>query len=149
MVREFSSVNSELLPAMTYTQLTAAGEVERINPVLLNLMKEKGVYNEENIESIIKAFGSVQHVDWLDDHEKSVFKTAFEIDQSVVLRLASQRQQYIDQGQSINLFFSAEAEEEYISGIHQQAFRDENILSLYYCYSKSGVKASEGCSSCQ
>lgn len=135
-------------PAMTYTQLTAAGEVERINPVLLNLMKEKGVYNEENIESIIKAFGSVQHVDWLDDHEKSVFKTAFEIDQSVVLRLASQRQQYIDQGQSINLFFSAEAKEEYISRIHQQAFRDENILSLYYCYSKSGVKASEGCSAC-
>lgn len=136
-------------PAMTYTQITAAGEVERINPVLLDLMKRKGIYTEDKIQEVVDAFGSVQEVEWLTDEEKLVFKTAFEINQEVVLRLASQRQQYIDQGQSLNLFFSEETPEEEISRIHKLAFEDENILSLYYCYSKAGVPASKGdCQAC-
>lgn len=134
---------------MTYTQTTAAGEVERINPVLLDIMKSRFVYDDRHVGDIVSAFGSVQAVDWLSDKEKMVFKTAFEIDQEVILRLASQRQKYIDQLQSINLFFSSEAEEEEISRIHKIAFKDPNIGSLYYCYSMPGVKASEGCSSCQ
>jgi len=134
---------------MTYTQTTAAGEVERINPVLLDIMKSRGVYDDRHVSDIVSAFGSVQAVDWLSDEEKMVFKTAFEIDQAVVLRLASQRQKYIDQLQSINLFFSAEAGEEYISKIHKMAFKDPNIGSLYYCYSKAGVSASDGCVVCQ
>jgi ribonucleoside-diphosphate reductase alpha chain len=137
-------------PAMTYTQITAAGEVERINPVLLDLMKEKGVYSEDKIQEVVDAFGSVQGVDWLTNAEKLVFRTAFEIDQRVVLRLASQRQKYVDQGQSLNLFFSEETPEEEISAVHKEAFLNENILSLYYCYSKAGVSASKGdCISCQ
>ena len=116
------------------TQATSAGEVERVNPVLLKLMKERGVYNEETIHRIAENYGSVQGEDWLTEDEKRIFRTAFELDQRVILRLASQRQKYIDQGQSINLFFSADAEEEYISAVHKQAFEDENILSLYYCY---------------
>lgn len=137
-------------PAMVFTQATAGGEVERISPVFLELMKEKGVYDKKHIQEIEDAFGSVQHVDWLTDHEKAVFKTAFEIDQKVILRLASQRQKYIDQGQSVNLFFSADADEQYISDVHKQAFLDENILSLYYCYSKANVAASKGeCYACQ
>lgn len=136
-------------PAMTYTQTTSAGEVERINPTLLNLMKQKGVYNEKRVNEIVKNFGSVQGVDWLSDVEKVVFRTAFEIDQGVVLRLAAQRQRYIDQGQSLNLFFASDAPEEYISRIHKEAFNNPDILSLYYCYSKAGVKASEGCLACQ
>lgn len=136
-------------PAMTYTQITAAGEVERINPVLLDLMKDKGVYSEDKIQEVVNAFGSVQGVDWLSDEEKLVFRTAFEIDQRVVLRLASQRQKFIDQGQSLNLFFSEETPEEEISKVHRTAFLDENILSLYYCYSKAGVPASKGdCQAC-
>ena len=134
---------------MTYTQTTAAGEVERINPVLLDIMKSRGVYDDRHVSDIVSAFGSVQAVDWLSAEEKMVFKTAFEIDQAVVLRLASQRQKYIDQLQSINLFFSAEAGEEYISKIHKIAFKDPNIGSLYYCYSKAGVSASDGCVVCQ
>lgn len=134
---------------MTYTQTTAAGEVERINPVLLDIMKSRGVYDDRHVSDIVSAFGSVQAVDWLSAEEKMVFKTAFEIDQAVVLRLASQRQKYIDQLQSINLFFSAEAGEEYISKIHKMAFKDPNIGSLYYCYSKAGVSASDGCVVCQ
>lgn len=136
-------------PAMTYTQTTAAGEVERINPVLLNIMKDREVYDDKHINEIISSFGSVQGVDWLSEDEKLVFRTAFEIDQRVVIRLAAQRQRYIDQGQSINLFFSGDVTEEYISQVHKEAFRNPDILSLYYCYSKAGVKASEGCVACQ
>ena len=62
-----------------YIQNTASGKVNRINPSLLNLMKEKNVYSDEVVSDIIKNNGSVQHVDWLTDDEKLVFKTAFEI----------------------------------------------------------------------
>lgn len=138
-------------PAMVYTQTTAAGELLRINPVLLELMKERGVYDNEHIQEIEDAFGSVQGVDWLTDTEKQVFKTAFEMDQHALVRLSAARQQYVDQGQSLNLFFSADTAEEYISEVHKRAFENENILSLYYCYSKAGVKASEKgeCIACQ
>ena len=68
-------------PAMVYTQLTSAGEVERLNPTLLNLMKEKGVYNNKNIQQVVDAKGSVQGVNWLSELEKKVFKTAFEMNQ--------------------------------------------------------------------
>lgn len=136
-------------PAMIYTQTTAAGEVDRINPVLLNLMKERGVYNKKTLNGITDKMGSVQHVTWLTDVEKQVFKTAFEINQEVVLRLASQRAKYIDQWQSLNLFFSSEENEEWISHVHKQAFKDPNILALYYVYSRAGVQASKECESCQ
>lgn len=136
-------------PAMVYTQLTAAGEVDRLNPTLLELMKKKGVYNQKNIQQVIDTKGSVQGVDWLDEHEKKVFKTAFEVDQKAILRLASLRQTKIDQGQSLNLFFSSDESEQKISEIHQIAFKDPNINALYYCYSRRGVSASKGeCESC-
>jgi len=132
-----------------YVKGSAAGEMNRINPVLLDVMKEKGVYSEATINQIINDNGSVQNVDWLDEHEKKVFKTAFEIDQKVVIRLASTRQKYIDQAQSINLFFSADESESYISEVHQMAFKDPMIKSLYYIRSEAGVQSSKGeCESC-
>jgi len=130
-------------PAMTFTQLTAAGEVDRANPILLALMKKKGVYDKAHMQQLVDTQGSVQSVDWLTPEEKLVFKTAFEINQEVIVRMASQRQRYIDQGQSVNLFFSAEEDEAYIAHIHRIAFLDENIHALYYCYSKSGVVGSK------
>ncbi len=137
-------------PAMTFTQLTAAGEVDRANPILLALMKKKGVYDKKHMQELVDSFGSVQGVDWLSEEEKAVFKTAFEINQEAILRKASSRQQWIDQGQSVNLFFSANEEESYISMIHEKAFKDENIHALYYTYSKSGVIGSRGeCEACQ
>lgn len=112
-------------------------------------MKKKDVYNNKNINEIINNNGSVQTVGWLSDDEKKVFKTAFEIDQKVVIRLASARQKYIDQAQSINLFFSAEESEGYISEVHQMAFNDPMIKSLYYIRSEAGVQASKGeCEAC-
>ena len=135
--------------AMVFTQRTPAGEVNRINPVLLDIMREKGVYNVTNVESIRDAMGSIQHVDWLDEHEKEVFKTAFEIPQMSVIKMASQRAKYLDQWQSLNLFFSSSESEEYISEVHKEAFEDPNILALYYVYSMAGVQSSKDeCLSC-
>lgn len=137
-------------PAMVFTQSTAGGEMDRINPIFLELMKEKGKFNKKVINDIVDKNGSVQHVDWLTDEEKLVFRTAFEIDQKAVLRLASSRSLYIDQGQSLNLFFSAGEDEGYISEVHQQAFMDENITSLYYIYTLAGVQAAKNeCLACQ
>lgn len=133
-----------------YTQGSAAGDMQRINPSLLPIMKERGAYNKKTITDIITNNGSVQHVTWLNDHEKRVFKTAFEISQEIILRKASARQPEVDQGQSVNLYFGADESEEYISGIHKLAFKDKRIKGLYYIRSKSGVKASkEACENCQ
>lgn len=132
-----------------YVQGSAAGEMNRINPVFLQLLKDKGIYDDKHINEVIDHNGSVQNVDWLTEEEKKVFKTAFEIDQKVIIRLASVRQQFVDQAQSINLFFSADESEEYISEVHQIAFNDPMIKSLYYIRSESGVQASKGeCEAC-
>lgn len=135
--------------AMSFTQLTAAGEVDRVNPTLLALIKEKGLDIEKCIQDTVQSQGSVQHVDWLTDDEKRVFKTAFEVNQRDIIRLAANRQKYIDQGQSTNLFFAGNADEKLISEIHQEAFENENILSLYYVYSSRGVVSSSSeCVAC-
>lgn len=137
-------------PAMVFNQNTAAGEVERITPVFLQLMKDRGVYDKKHIREIEDAFGSVQHVDWLSEEEKAVFKTAFEMDMHAIVRMAAGRQKFVDQGQSVNLFFGSDAKEAYISSVHKEAFKNEDILSLYYCYSSAGVAGSKGeCTSCQ
>lgn len=137
-------------PAMTYTQLTAAGEIDRINPVLLNLMKAKDVYNKKNIQQIIDKQGSVQHVDWLTDEEKEVFKTAFEINQKAIIRMAAARGMFVDQWMSLNLFFAADEDPVWISEVHQEAFNNPHILALYYIYTQAGVQASKGsCEACQ
>lgn len=136
-------------PAMSYTQLTPAGEIDRINPFILQIMKDRGHYNKKNIREIKEKMGSVQHVEWLSTEEKLVFKTAFEINQESIIRMSSQRKQYIDQWQSLNLFFSADESEEWINHIHKEAFLDPNILGLYYIYTQAGVQASKECEACQ
>lgn len=135
--------------AMVFTQRSAGGEIDRINPYLLDLMKKKGVYNKANVEQIRDAMGSVQGVDFLTDEEKAVFRTAFEVDQMSILRQAEARAEFIDQWQSLNLFFSAGEDEGYISKVHEYAIRSEKILGLYYVYSKAGVQASkDDCMAC-
>lgn len=137
-------------PAMSFTQNTAGGEIDRLNPVLLKLMKKKGVYTKKNVREITDKQGSVQHVSWLTDEEKAVFKTAFEINQKVIIRMASARGRYIDQWQSLNLFFSADEDPAWIAEVHSEAFRDPNILGLYYIYTQAGVQASKAeCEACQ
>lgn len=136
--------------ANIFMQGSAGGEMQRINPELLKIMTERGKYNKRTLSSIIDNQGSVQHVDWLDEDEKRVFKTAFEIDQRTILRLASVRQKYICQGQSLNLFFDAEEDEAYIAQLHKEAFLDENIKGLYYIRTLAGVQASKDeCVACE
>lgn len=129
--------------AMVYTQKSAGGEVDRVNPYLLKLMKVKGVFNKVNVESIRDKMGSVQHVDWLTDEEKLVFRTAFEINQHTILRLAAARGKFMDQWQSLNLFFAAGEDESYINEVHKEAFLNPDILGLYYVYSMAGIQASK------
>jgi ribonucleoside-diphosphate reductase alpha chain len=86
----------------------------------------------------------------LTDEEKAVFKTAFEINQKAILRLAASRKKYIDQWQSLNLFFDANEDPRWIVDVHEEAFENPNILALYYIYTQAGVQASKGeCESCQ
>lgn len=139
----------EPMYANAFVQPLAGGEINRVNPVLINVMKDKGVYNQQTIDDILYNDGSVQHVSWLDEEEKKVFKTAFEIDQRAITRMASSRQRYLDQGQSLNLFFPNGTSEELISEIHKEVFLDDRILGLYYIRSNSKNKPSDGgCTSC-
>jgi len=140
----------EPVVANVFNQNTAAGEIQRINPSLLRVMKERGVYNKETINALVDAKGSILGVDWLNDEEKLVFRTAFEIDQMALLRLASARQKYIDQSQSLNLFFAADEDPKYISQIHRAAAEDPRIKGLYYMRSQAGVQAAKDeCIACE
>ena len=138
-----ASQGIEPIVANVYTQSTPAGEMQRINPEFMKLAKERGKFTKALLKGIIEKEGSVQHLDWLSEHEKLVFKTAFEIDARTILRLASARQKWIDQGQSLNLFFSAEESEEYIAEIHKEFLLDENLKGLYYIRTLAGVQASK------
>lgn len=133
-----------------YVQNTAGGKMYRSSAKLREIIKERGIDLDEALKRIIADNGSVQNENYLTDEEKEVFKTAFEISPEAILRMASARQKYIDQAQSINLFFSAEESEEYISKIHQIAFEDEGIKSLYYIRTTNGVKsnAASECIAC-
>jgi len=133
----------EPIVANAWNQSSAAGEIFRVNPTLLKIMKERNVYTPEIVDHIIDNNGSVQDVDWLTGHEKDVFKTAYEIDQVHVVQQASDRQQYIDQGQSLNLFFDAKESPAKISDVHKQAMLDPYVKALYYFRSKAGVQASK------
>ena len=132
-----------------FVQQGAGGETIRVVPELLEIMKREGVYSRDTLLEIASHDGSIQHVTWMTPEEKEVFKTAFEIDPYVILNQASERQLYICQGQSLNLFFGADDPEEHISSVHKAAFKDKTILSLYYIRTKAGVSASSGeCVAC-
>lgn len=134
-----------------FNKQSAAGELTRMNPKLISLMKQRGVYSLELMDDLATNWsGSVQHVDWLSAEEKKVFKTAYEMSQIALVRQASMRQRFIDQGQSLNLFFSADEDEEVIAEIHKTALLDPYIKGLYYLRSERGVKASTGeCTNCE
>ena len=130
-------------PGMVFDAGSTVGELRRIVPEFYELMKERGKYDEETINSIIQNVGSVQHLDWLTDHEKAVFRTAFEVYQNFILRYASQRQKYLCQGQSLNFYIPEDGSESYYSELISRTIVDPNILSQYYVYSRSGVVMSK------
>lgn len=132
-----------------YQEGTASGDMFRVNPVAVKVLAKYGKDNNDTYMDILDNNGSVQHLDYLTDLEREVLKTFFEINQISVIDSASRRQPFICQAQSINLAFAADEDEAYVSYVHQYAFEDENIKSLYYVRSRAGVDASKGgCSTC-
>ena len=132
-----------------YEEGSASGQMFRVNPVFVNILKKHGMYSNKILKEVLLAGGSVKNLDFLSRLEKDVLLTAFEINQVAIIDSYSRRQKWICQGQSCNLFFAADEDEKYIAYVHQYAFEDENIKSLYYLRSKAGVDASKGaCESC-
>ena len=109
--------------ANAYTHRTRAGSFLVKNRYLERLLEEKGENNESVWTSIITNKGSVQHLPFLNEGEKAVFKTAQELDQSWLVTHASDRQPYICQGQSVNLFFPAGAPKAYVNKVHLEAWK--------------------------
>jgi ribonucleoside-diphosphate reductase alpha chain len=140
-----TSPSIEPYRANAYRQDTLSGSFLNKNRWLDELIiklshdKPEDWYNDV-WSSIIANDGSVQHLDWMSEHDKDVFKTSMEIDQRWVIELAGDRQQYIDQAQSLNLFFRPDAHIKYIHAIHFMAWK-KGLKTLYYCRSEKIGKA--------
>jgi ribonucleoside-diphosphate reductase alpha chain len=135
-----ASPGIEPIAANSYNQKTLSGNFIVHNRALTRLLEEKGQNTDEVWTSITVNEGSVQHLDFLDDEEKSVFKTAFELDQRWVVELAADRAEYISQAQSVNIFLPADVHKRDLHQIHYQAWK-KGLKSLYYCRSKSIARA--------
>jgi len=144
-----TSASIEPIKSNAFTHRTRVGshlvknhyleEVLEEHRLRLGLEKE---WLEEQWSDIIHHEGSVQHLDYLSDWEKDVFKTAFEIDQHWVVEHSAGRQEYICQGQSVNLFFPAGSEKSYVNSVHLKAWKDK-LKGLYYLRTNSGATAEQ------
>jgi ribonucleoside-diphosphate reductase alpha chain len=128
-----------------FTHRTRAGSFLHVNKYLSALlnryktdMEETEQWLEEQIQSIILSQGSVQHLTYLSDHEKEVFKTAFEIDQMWIVDHAATRQPFICQGQSVNLFFPSGTDINYVNLVHLAAWK-RSLKGLYYLRTNAGI----------
>jgi ribonucleoside-diphosphate reductase alpha chain len=130
----------EPIPANIYTHKTLSGSFSVRNPALTRLLNIKGLDTEETWQSILAHEGSVQHLDALSEDEKSVFRTAFEIDQRWVVELAADRAPLICQGQSLNLYLRSDIHKWDLLMLHWTAW-ERGVKSLYYCRSKSVQRA--------
>ena len=121
------------------------------NPFLINLLKEKGMDTPEVWRDIRDMDGSVQHLDFLSENEKEVFKTYSEIDQMVIIYQAANRQNYLDQGQSLNIIVHPDTSTKEINKIHVTAWK-LGLKSLYYQHSMNAAqkfKQKKDCESCE
>lgn len=142
-VDEDLSPSVEPIVANAYAQKTAKGTFIRKNKLLERLLESKNMNNADIWKSIVANEGSVEHLSFLSREEKDVFKTAREINQFVIIKQANDRQPYIDQAQSINLFFSANATPKYMSDVAKEAYKG-GLKTLYYCRTSSVLKADSG-----
>lgn len=134
------SASIEPVTANAFTQKTAKGTFLYKNHTLERLLDSKNQNTPEVWKSITSNDGSVQHLDFLSAGEKEIFLTAREINQFHIIRQAAQRQPFIDQSQSVNLFFPVNVNPDWFHKIHMEAWR-LGIKSLYYCRSSSILKA--------
>ena len=135
-----TSPSIEPLKANAYTHRTRAGSFLVKNKYLEELLKQKGQSNDATWTSIITKKGSVQHLPFLTEGEKAIFKTADELDQNWVVQHAADRQKYICQGQSVNLFFPSGAPKSYVNQVHLRAWK-EGLKGLYYLRTESKQRA--------
>ncbi|MEM0985344.1 MAG: ribonucleoside-diphosphate reductase subunit alpha [Pseudomonadota bacterium] len=135
-----TSAGIEPIPANVYTHKTLSGSFTVKNRHLEALLEEKGENTAEVWGSILEHEGSVQHLDFLSEDEKAIFKTAFELDQRWIVELAGDRTPYICQAQSLNLFLPGDINKWDLHMLHWTAW-EKGVKSLYYCRSKSVQRA--------
>lgn len=130
------SAGIEPIPANVYVHKTLSGSFVVHNPALEALIGK----DEELWDDILKHDGSVQHLDIISDHDKEVFKTAFEIDQRWIIELAADRAPEICQAQSVNLFLPPDIHKQALHDLHWTAWL-KRVKSLYYVRSKTLQRA--------
>jgi len=124
-----------------FTHRTRAGSFLQFNKYLEAVLEKKEDIDLDEVrQSIILNQGSVQHLDFLTQIEKDTFKTAFEIDQMWIVEHASVRQEWVCQGQSVNLFFPAGSDKNYVNAVHLSAWK-KKLKGLYYLRTNAGVVA--------
>ena len=138
-----TSPSIEPYRANAYRQDTLSGAHLNNNRFLDDILKTK-ISDADKLQdiwsSIIANDGSVTHLDILTDEEKEVFKTSMEIDQRWVIQHAADRQEYIDQAQSLNVFFRPDSNIKYLHAVHFMAWA-KGLKTMYYCRSEKIGKA--------
>jgi ribonucleoside-diphosphate reductase alpha chain len=135
-----TSAGIEPIPANIYTHKTLSGSFTVRNKYLEQALERHGKNTDGIWATILEAEGSVQHLDFLEDHEKETFKTAFELDQRWVIEHAADRAPMICQAQSLNIFLPGNIDKWDLHMLHWQAW-EKGVKSLYYCRSKSIQRA--------
>jgi ribonucleoside-diphosphate reductase alpha chain len=135
-----TSAGIEPIPANIYTHKTLSGSFAVKNPYLERLLDQTGNNTTEVWDSIVENEGSVQHLDFLSDDDKDVYKTAFELDQRWVIELAADRTPEICQSQSLNVFLPGDVDKWDLHMLHYSAW-ERGVKSLYYLRSKSVQRA--------
>jgi ribonucleoside-diphosphate reductase alpha chain len=135
-----ASPGIEPIAANVFLQKTLSGSFTVRNRHLQKLLELKGQDNDAVWSSITTSKGSVQHLDFLTDDEKAIYKTAFELDQRWIIEHAADRAPFICQSQSVNVFLPANVNKRDLHQIHFMAWR-RGVKSLYYCRSLSIQRA--------
>ncbi len=135
-----ASPGIEPIAANVYNHKTLSGSYIVRNPYLKKVLAEHGRDDDETWTTITVRKGSVQHLDFLTEQEKAIFRTAFELDQRWVVEHAADRTPFICQSQSVNLFLPANVHKRDLHQIHVMAWK-KGVKSLYYCRSLSIQRA--------
>jgi ribonucleoside-diphosphate reductase alpha chain len=135
-----ASPGIEPIAANSYTHKTLSGSFNVRNKYLRKILQKYNQDTNEVWSSITTNQGSIDHLDFLSQDEKDVFKTAFEIDQRWLIDHSADRTPYISQAQSLNVFIPADIHKKQLHQIHYQAWK-KGLKSLYYCRSKSIQRA--------
>ena len=135
-----TSPSIEPYRANAYTQKTKSGTSLQKNEYLEDILRDIGMDTDEVWKSIVTNGGSIQHLEFLDDWTKDVFKTAVEIDQRWVIDMAADRQKHICQSQSLNVFFPSDVSKQELHAVHMSAWK-KKVKTLYYLRSEAYKRA--------